>query len=99
MIDLRAAGFKNNSSVEVTSDIPVVVGQWMAFATPKDISTPVGVPMAGTQSVPLAVVGPAVAADEQLDTGRSGAAGPGPGGQRPRRRRAPVPPSTTAAGG
>ena len=44
VIDLQAAGFAATSSVEVTSDIPVVVGQWMTFAAPKDIATPVGVP-------------------------------------------------------
>lgn len=67
-IDLRDLGFPVGSTVEVSSDIPVLVGQWLAFSNPQDISTPVGVPVAGTQSALLIVVGPSVGTNDQLPT-------------------------------
>jgi hypothetical protein len=67
-LDLLAAGFTGTDSVEVASDIPVVVGQWLTFSTPADVATPLGVPVAGTQTVPESVVGPEVAGEEQLST-------------------------------
>jgi hypothetical protein len=66
VVDLREAGLAPASAVEVDSDIGVVVGQWIAFSTPKDLATPVGVPVGGTQSVPVAVIGPSVATEEDL---------------------------------
>jgi hypothetical protein len=78
VIDLLAAGFAADSTVEVDSDIAVVVGQWMAFTAAKDIATPLGVPVAGTQSALVAVVGPTVATD-QSDTGGDVTSPPVPG--------------------
>ncbi len=66
VIDLTQAGLGPSSSVEVVSDVGVVVGQWMAFATPADIATPVGVPVVGTQSLPGRVVDPTVATEGDL---------------------------------
>jgi hypothetical protein len=65
-IDLLAAQFSGTDSVEVSSDVPVVVAQWLTFADPIDAATPVAVPVSGTQTVPEEVVGPAVS--EQLST-------------------------------
>jgi hypothetical protein len=66
VVDLTQAGLGPSSSVEVVSDIGVVVGQWMSFTTPADIATPVGVPVGGTQSVPVDVIDPTVAASNDL---------------------------------
>jgi hypothetical protein len=66
VIDLTQAGLAAGSSVEVVSDVGVVVGQWMAFAAPTDIATPVGVPVVGTQSLPASVVDPTVATGGDL---------------------------------
>lgn len=68
-IGLDQAGFQPGDTAEVVSDLPVVVGQWLTLASPADVATPLGVPVEGTQSQPTEVVGPTVAASEQLDTG------------------------------
>ncbi len=66
-VDLVTAELTGGDSVEVVSDVPVVVGQWLAFATPVDIATPNGIPVAGTQSVPDDVVGPSVSGEVSTD--------------------------------
>jgi len=66
--NLSELGFAAGSSAEITSDIPVLVGQWITFTAPADISTPVGVPVAGTQSVLLSAVGPTVGTEDTLTT-------------------------------
>jgi hypothetical protein len=63
-LDIVAAGITGGgASLEVVSDIPVVVGQWLSFATP-DLATPLGIPVIGTQSLPLDLVGPGVLGDD-----------------------------------
>jgi hypothetical protein len=57
-----------DGSVEVTSDQPVVVAQWLAYDSADDWSTPLGVPVVGTQSLPVDVIGPQVA-DTGVDLG------------------------------
>jgi hypothetical protein len=71
VIALDGAGFEPGSTAEVVSDRPVVVGLWLTLASPADVATPLGVPVGGSQSLPVEVVGPTVAATGQLDTGDS----------------------------
>ena len=64
ILDLAPSGA--GASVEVTSDSPVAVSQWMAFAVPADVASPIAVPVVGTQSLPDDVIGPQVI-DQALD--------------------------------
>jgi len=66
VVDLTKAGLGASSSVEVVSDVGVVVGQWMTFTGPSDIATPVGVPVGGTQALPVGVIDPTVAVENDL---------------------------------
>ncbi len=50
-----------DTSFLVASDQPVAVGQWFVVSRPDDVSSPVGVPVMGTQSLPVDVIGPQVA--------------------------------------
>jgi hypothetical protein len=64
VFDLGLAGLIGGAnSVEVVSDAPVVVGQWMGFTEPRDIATPLGIPVTGTQSLPVDVMPPGVEPD------------------------------------
>jgi hypothetical protein len=61
VFDLRTAGLVEGSNgAEIVSDLPVVVGQWMGFSEPRDIATPLGIPVVGTQSLPVDVFVPRV---------------------------------------
>lgn len=68
VLDLGKAGLTVAGAMgEIVSDVPVVVGQWLSFSsTPRDIATPVAIPVAGTQSLPLDLIGPTVAIAEDL---------------------------------
>jgi hypothetical protein len=65
VFDLVAAGLiEGGASVEVVSDLPVVVGQWLGFRSPRDIASPLGIPVVGTQSIPLDLIGPGAGLDD-----------------------------------
>ncbi len=66
VVDLTQAGLGNSSSVEVVSDVGVVIGQWMTFTSPADIATPVGVPVGGTQSLPVSIIDPTVFTGQEV---------------------------------
>ena len=62
VFDLKLAGLiEGANAAELVSDQPVVVGQWMGFSEPRDIATPLGIPIVGTQSLPVDVIDPGVA--------------------------------------
>jgi hypothetical protein len=65
VFDLVRAGLvEDGASVEVVSDGPVVVGQWLGFRSPRDIASPLGIPVVGTQSLPLDLIGPGAGLDD-----------------------------------
>jgi hypothetical protein len=65
VFDLVRAGLvEGGASVEVLSDLPVVVGQWLGFRSPRDIASPLGIPVVGTQSIPLDLIGPDAGLDD-----------------------------------
>jgi hypothetical protein len=65
VFDLVRAGLvEGGASVEVLSDLPVVVGQWLGFRSPRDIASPLGIPVVGTQSIPLDLIGPGAGLDD-----------------------------------
>jgi hypothetical protein len=65
VFDLVAAGLvEGGASVEVVSDGPVVVGQWLGFRSPLDVASPLGIPVVGTQSLPLDLIGPGAGLDD-----------------------------------
>lgn len=62
VVDLAAAlATRNEASVSISSDRPVVLGQLLTTASPVELLTPVVVPVAGTISAIGAVVDPQVA--------------------------------------
>jgi hypothetical protein len=65
-VDLVAAGLPADGSVEVVSDVGVVVGLWMTFSDLSGTAQPMAVPVAGTQEVITDVVDPGLAGG--LDT-------------------------------
>ena len=62
---------KPDASLEIQSDQPVVVGQWVAFASPLEIATISDFPVLGSESLPVNVFTPdqavAVTADVPSD--------------------------------
>jgi hypothetical protein len=53
-----AAAGKTDASVQVESDSPVVVGQWMATTAPIEIQTISNFPLLGSESLPVDVFTP-----------------------------------------
>lgn len=54
-------------SLEIRSDVPVVVGQWQTTSSPVDILTVPSFPLMGTQSMPVDVYSPDQAVQAGLD--------------------------------
>lgn len=52
---LKALGARSDGPLEVTSDAPVVVGQWITFTAPIDATSVGAFPLAGTVSFPTSV--------------------------------------------
>jgi hypothetical protein len=68
LVDVAAVlGGRTDASLEVQSDGPVVVGQWIASSTPLDFFTISSFPLEGTQSLPVDVFSPEQAVKAGLD--------------------------------
>ena len=67
LVDLLQPAFQvAGATVEVDADVGVAVGQWVAFASVEDVASPDGVPVNGTQSLPVDVITPEDVIDQGL---------------------------------
>ena len=67
-IDVRALFVQSpDRSFEISSTVPVVVGEWLQFPAPADFSTPQGFPVMGTQRLLLDAVLPQAGAGLEVD--------------------------------
>lgn len=58
LVNLSATTAISDASIQVESDEPIVVGQWMASSTPLEFFTIADFPVVGTESLPVDVFSP-----------------------------------------
>lgn len=57
---------RTDSSIEITSSVPVVMGQWLVSSSPLDFMTLASFPSSGTESLPTDVITPSTGGEIDL---------------------------------
>ena len=57
---------RTDASIEIVSDVPVVMGQWLVSSSPLDFMTLASFPESGTESLPVDVISPSAGGEIDL---------------------------------